>query len=161
MKFILSLNNSKLFEWILYKFIYSNAIRSTRYDESYVSRIPVVDLENVNDSPFDLLVDYCLHLKNRYGLKSSKIDQCSFFEHLIDGMVFELYFEEEIKKAGRDILKYLNNLTPIKEEMSDEEKMEIITKTFNELYDENHPVRKNLERMDEIEEIRIIKGLDK
>ena len=44
--------------------------------------------------------------------------------------------------------------------MSDDEKMEIITKTFNELYDKNHPVRQNLEGMDEIEEIRIIKGLD-
>lgn len=45
--------------------------------------------------------------------------------------------------------------------MSDEEKMEIITKTFNELYDKNHPVRQNLYYMDTIEEIRIIKGLDK
>ena len=59
-----------------------------------------------------------------------------------------------------DSLKYMDNLLPITDDMTDEEKMEIITKTFNELYDENHPVRRNLEGMDEIEEIRIIKGLD-
>ncbi len=64
------------------------------------------------------------------------------------------------KKAGRDILKYLTDLTPITDDMSDDEKMEIITKTFNELYDKNYPVRQNLESMDEIEGIRIIKGLD-
>ncbi len=42
--FLLAFNNSKLFAWILYKFIYSNAIRSTRFDKKYVGRIPVPDL---------------------------------------------------------------------------------------------------------------------
>jgi len=76
-------------------------------------------------------------------------------------MVFELYFKDEIKKAGCDILKHLTHLTPISDDMSDEQKMQIITSTFNELYDQNHPVRRNLAGMDEIEEIRIIKGLEK
>jgi len=75
-------------------------------------------------------------------------------------MVFELYFEDEVKKAGRDILKHLTDLTPITDDMSDEQRIQIITKTFNELYDKNHPVRQNLYYMDTIEEIRIIKGLD-
>ena len=44
--------------------------------------------------------------------------------------------------------------------MSDEQKKQIITNNFNELYDQNHPVRQNLAGMDEIEEIRIIKGLN-
>ena len=73
-------------------------------------------------------------------------------------VVFELYFEDEIKKAERDILKHLTHLTP----MTDEQKMEIITNTFNELYEQNHPEfsGQNLYFMDTIEEIRIIKGLD-
>lgn len=75
-------------------------------------------------------------------------------------MVFEPYFEDEIKKAGRHILKYLNNLSPITENMNDEQKMHVITKTFNELYERSHPVRQNLYYMDTIEEIHIIKGLD-
>ena len=40
--------------------------------------------------------------------------------------------------------------------MSDEQKMKIISSTFNELYDQNHPLRQKLAGMDEIEEIRII-----
>ena len=50
-------------------------------------------------------------------------------------MIIELYFEDKIKKTGRDILKHLSHLTP----MNDEQKMEIITNTFNELYEQNHP----------------------
>jgi len=160
LKFILAINNSKIFEWLLYKFIYSNAIRSTRYDEYYVGRVPIVNLESVNQIPFKHIVEYILFLKEKYGLKSKHSVYHTYFEQLIDGMVFELYFEDEIKKAGRDILKHLTNLTPITDDMTDEEKMRIITKTFNELYDKNHPVRQNLEGMDKIEEIRIIKGLD-
>lgn len=82
-------------------------------------------------------------------------------------MVFELYFKDEIKKAERHILKYLSggqtgltNLPPITHDTSDEKKMHIITQTFNELYDKNQPVRQNLEGMDVIEEVRIIKGLE-
>lgn len=39
--------------------------------------------------------------------------------------------------------------------------MQIINKTYKELSHPNHPVCQNLNGMDEIEEIRIIKGLDK
>lgn len=96
------------------------------------------------------------------GAKSSNYDvPFSYFEQIIDGMVFELYFEEELKEAGRDVLKYLTDLKPITDDMSDEQKLEIIESEFNRLYDKDHPVRNNLFYMDSIPEIRIIKGLDK
>jgi len=44
--------------------------------------------------------------------------------------------------------------------MTVEQKMQIITKIFNKLSDKNQPVRQNLEGMDEIEEVRITKGLE-
>ena len=46
------------------------------------------------------------------------------------------------------------------DDITDGQKMKIITQTFNELYDKNYPVRQNLYYMDSIEEIRIIKGLE-
>ncbi len=72
-------------------------------------------------------------------------------------MVYELYFENEIKQAGCDILKYLDDLPEITDKMGDEEKMKIITKVFNKLYDKESPVRKNLFFMDSVEEVAIIK----
>ena len=41
--------------------------------------------------------------------------------------------------------------------MSDEEKLAVIQSEFERLYDPNHPVRNNLETLDSIEEVRIIK----
>jgi hypothetical protein len=105
-----------------------------------------------NTKPFEIIVDYILFLK------SQPADKMSFyFEQLIDGMVYELYFENEIKQAGCDILKHLKDLLEISDEMQDDEKLKIITKVFNKLYDKESPVRKNLFFMDSVKEIRIIK----
>jgi len=80
---------------------------------------------------------------------------------LIDAMVFELYLEETLKKAGKGILEYLTDLKPIANNMTDHQKLEIIGSEFDRLYDKDHPVRNNLFYMDSVPEIRIIKGLDK
>ena len=80
-----------------------------------------------------------------------------FFESLLDGIVFELYFPEEIKSAGKEILKHLGDLKPISDEMSEEEKLTVIQSEFERLYDPNHPVRFAIETLDSVEEVRIIK----
>ena len=104
-----------------------------------------------------ILVDYIIFQKSLPTDKKS-----FFFEQLIDGMVYELYFQNEIKQAGCDILKYLDDLPEIKDEMPDEEKLKIITIVFNKLYDAASPVRKHLEAMKEVEEVKIIeKSLEK
>jgi len=112
------------------------------------------DFNNV----IDILVDYLLFLKSA-KLKIKQI-LILYFEQLLDGIVFELYFEDEIKNTGQDVLKHLTNLYSITGEMSDEQKMKTITQTYKELNDSNHPIYKNLIGMDEIKEVRIIKGID-
>jgi hypothetical protein len=101
-KFLLAVNNSKLFAWLLYKFIYSNAIRSARYDEYYVSRIPVPDFENVNQHEYVELVNEILSLTEDDVYSKNKIlIQTKIKEHLkqIDLLVYKIYglAKEEIK----------------------------------------------------------------
>jgi hypothetical protein len=43
------------------------------------------------------------------------------------------------------------------DEMADEEKLKTITKVFYKLYVAASPVRKNLDAMEQVEEVRIIK----
>jgi adenine-specific DNA-methyltransferase len=89
-------------------------------------------------------------------LKKQKKD-ASFFERLIDAMVYELYLEESIKTAGCEVLKYLNNL-PDLEDGEDEKNLKTIEQVYKELSNPSHPVSKAIDRMDAIEEIRIIEG---
>lgn len=121
------------------------------FSKDMVEGIPIAEFSN-QIRKFNTIIDYMLFLKSVSGEKMS-----FYLEQLIDGMVYELYFENEIKHAGCDILKYLNDLPEITAEMDDEEKMKIITKVFNKLYDKESPVRKNLFFMDIVEEVAIIK----
>jgi hypothetical protein len=150
LKYILALLNSQLMEYF-FKFIgVMTAGGAYTLKKATIEELPL--LISKNTKPFELIVDYILFLK------SQPADKMSFyFEQFIDGMVYELYFENEIKQAGCDILKYLDDLPEINDEMADEEKMKIITKVFNKHYDKESPVRKNLFFMDSVEEVRIIK----
>ena len=160
-KYLLGILNSSVIQFYLESIAETSGMGTNRWINNFVKEFPIPFSNFKTQKIIDIFVGYIMFLKKFEEDKLYFKLISPYFEQLIDGMVFELYFEEEIKKAGRDILKYLTNLTPITDDMSDEKKMEIITKTFNELYDKNHPVRQNLEGMDEIEEIRIIKGLDK
>lgn len=80
-----------------------------------------------------------------------------FFWSLCNGIVYEIYFPEEIKSAGKEILKHLGDLKPITDDMSEEKKLAIIQSEFERLYDPNHPVRFAIETLDSVEEVRIIK----
>jgi hypothetical protein len=41
LNFLLSYFNSKLFAWCLYKIVYCQAVRSTRFDDIYVAKMPI------------------------------------------------------------------------------------------------------------------------
>ena len=47
----------------------------------------------------------------------------SFFDLLLNSIVYELYFKDEFHSANKEILKHLGDLKPITDEMSDEQKL--------------------------------------
>jgi hypothetical protein len=84
--FALGLNNSKMFAWLLYKFVFSNAIRSTRYDGQYVGKIPIPRIEDVDQSVIIKQVNQILDIKN----KNPNVDTTAL-EAEIDRNVYKLY----------------------------------------------------------------------
>jgi hypothetical protein len=99
------------------------------------------------------IFDYCHY---SFKLDTNQLLQ-SFWSELNSGVFYEIFFLKEIKSANKQILPYLDDLKPITDEMSEEEKLAIIQSEFERLYDPNHPVRNNLETLDSVEEVRIIK----
>lgn len=86
LKFLLGLNNSKLFAWLLYKFVYNNAIRSTRYDEQYISKVPCPDLLRIDQNPIIKVTEELLKTK-----KTNHNANTSQLEEQLDYMVYNLY----------------------------------------------------------------------
>ncbi len=154
---LLGILNSKLFDWF-FRHINSN----THVSSGELNILPIPKIPEKAQQPFERIVDYILFLKKiEHTLPTGK-DQVmsSFFEQIIDGCVYELYFEESLKKSEKDILKYLGELPAITPTASQEQTLAMIKTVFNRLYDRDHPVRQRLYYMDSVKEIRIIKGLE-
>jgi len=144
------LNSSVINYWYLRKFESTHMAGGyIRFDIPYLEKIPLP--QESSPKIFKILVAYI------NTLKSSENIFLNFFLSLNDTIVFELYFPEEIKLAGKEILKHLGDLKPITEDMNEEKKLAIIQREFERLYDPNHPVRFALETLDSVEEVRIIK----
>ena len=120
------------------------------FKTNYLNPFPVPLINNRNSIILDLITRFLLSIPKEDLARK-------YFESLIDSIVYELYFPEEIKSAGKEILKHLGDLKPITDEMSEEEKLAIIQSEFERLYDPNHPVRFAIETLDSVEEVRVIK----
>ena len=152
LKYLVSVLNSSVSDYYFFQITAKIAGGRKRYTKQYVEQIPIPLITKQEQLPYEQLVDYVI-------LAKSKADDIvfKFFESLLDAIVFELYFPEEIKSAGKEILKHLGDLKPITDEMSEEKKLAIIQSEFERLYDPNHPVRFAIETLDSVEEVRIIK----
>jgi adenine-specific DNA-methyltransferase len=162
-KLILGLLNSKLSEFYFHQICPRKAGGYYNYSTSFILNFPLKDsfIENGKREYIIYFVDYILFLKQFKRLNSLDHLMPIYFEQLIDGMVYELYFPELFQNYGCEIIKFLGELPEFTESMSEEEKMEICQKVYDRLSDASHPVRIHLEKMkQEIPEIRIIEGLD-
>jgi len=123
-----------------------------RYQKIFIKDLPIVS--RYNQLELEYVITYLLFI---YELDNEFDILRSFFHSLSNTIVFELYFPEEIKSAGKEVLKHLGDLKPITDDMSEEKKLAIIQSEFERLYDPNHPVRMALDTIESVEEVRIIK----
>jgi len=159
LKFLISIMNSKLFDWA-FKKVGIDLGHAYEWKKQYVEQIPIPKIPQSEQKPFEILVDYILWLKKNENLLTTPYEKAAsnYFESVINGMVYELYFEESVKKHGKDILKYLADLPELNENEKHEKSLETIMKVFFELYDEKSPVRNALYYMDSVPEVKIIEG---
>ncbi|MFO8067780.1 MAG: hypothetical protein R6U11_09390, partial [Bacteroidales bacterium] len=64
---------------------------------------------------------------------------------------------DKLRAANKQILPYLDNLKTISEDMKDEQKLSIIQSEYERLSHPEHPVRRNMDTLYEVEEVRVIR----
>lgn len=152
LKWILAILNSSVLDCYLPLISTDVRGKTRRYFKQYVELLPIVKHQPKVSKSIEAIVDYLIFLNH-----GEKLLLVSYFEELIDGLVYELYFPDDIKKADKEILKHLGELKPITDGMSDEEKLAVIQSEFDRLYDPKHPVRNHLETLDSVEVVRTIR----
>lgn len=160
LKYLSAYFNSKL---VFFYLLNKGKLQGNNFqiDKEPLQLIPILK-NNIHEDKFTKLYDLCL-TSERLNVTQASI------ESLIDAMVYELYFPEEIKAADAEVLKHLTNtsttlsagLPELKDEWTDEKKLAVIEKVHKELSDPRHPVSIAMARQKTIPEVRIIEGLDK
>ena len=156
---LLTIINSKLpLFYKKEKYRGSSYNQGVNFNTEMINELPIPEFSKETILSLKIISEYILFLKN-IELKSVT-DQLmpTYFEQIIDGMVYELYFPELLKKHNREIIKHLGELPEFTDKMSDEKKMSIIKIVFNRLNEREHTVRTNLFFMSSIPEIKIIEG---
>lgn len=137
---------------------FNNSPKATKGDFpkiliSDLKDFPVVIPEPSLRGILKIFVEYVVFL-NDY--KSNQIE-FSFYDQIINSIIYELYFPEQLKFAKKEIIRHLYDLKPISDKVSEVEKLAVIESEFDRFYDSSHPVRFAIETLDSINEVRVIK----
>ena len=104
--------------------------------------------DDATEAVFNKLVDYILFVrkeKEPIFESQSNEDLSSRFEEIVDMMVYELYFEEEMKAKELDVLQFINEKTfPDISDLNPEEKKATIQKVYYELQQKDNPIRNQI-----------------
>ncbi len=123
-----------------------------RWIYQYVERLPIPLNDNSHKNNIEVLVNYI-----QLTVKKDKNLESAFFVQLIDGLVYELYFPDEIKAVGKELFPHLGALEPLTDAMSEEKKLATINREFIRFHDPHHPVRNHLDTLDEVAVVRTIR----
>jgi hypothetical protein len=123
------------------------------YTPIYLNDFPIPIADNDQQSIISTLAEY-IYLLKRLGeinpinnhVPNSHLVQ--LFEEVIDALVYELYFEEDFRKAGIEFMKYAQRDFKSIQDKSEKESIEIIHNAYQTLREKNNEIRQNLKLMD-------------
>lgn len=145
-KYIASTLNSKLTNYLYRKLTQEEGRTFAEVKPANVRKLYVPKASVAEQNLMSILYDYMTYLRN---LKTQSVDSVisnqfigDFFERIIDGCVFELFFKEHMKERGIGIIDFLYDMIkPVKDV---QETAKTVVSVFNSLYKTDNEVRTRL-----------------
>lgn len=149
-KFTLAVLNSKLNNYIYRNLTQEKGRTFAEVKPANVRKLFIPKIDNAKQQPFCALVDYMLFLKNNSNGNISDLVSndfvANYFEEIIDGCVYELYFEEHMRELEINILdEVAKRIKPIEHLVTEKEKAAVISNVFTEIKKTDNPIRTRLE----------------
>lgn len=148
LKYLTGLLNSKLIEfWLKNKGKMQGA--NYQLDKEPLQQIPIAVPSADVQELIAALVDYVILVSSSKANLSELVSNetiASFFEKIIDGCIYELYFTEHMKDNGIDIIQYVTDLTqPIDGFTDKEEKRAVVWNVFTKIKKTDNQVKDRLD----------------
>lgn len=157
-KWLTALLNSQAIEWFYSQV--SNKVRGgyMRAFSDYMRLIPIPQLSKAQRDVVERLVDYLLWL-HRPGSTPSISQMPGYFEQLLNGLIYELFFPEAFHAQKLYIFRYTEEAKlPALAGIPATKRLAVLHETFERIYDLNHPIRGCLFSLGALETVRIIGG---
>jgi hypothetical protein len=83
----------------------------------------------------------------------------SYWERVLNGLVYELYFREEVHGAGLRLFDLVEEAKlPDINTIPEAERLRTLREKFEDLSDSQHPLRIALDKLQTLDTVRIIEG---
>lgn len=148
MKYLTGLLNSKLIEFWLKN---RGKMQGANYqlDKEPLQQIPIAVPSIDFQQTIAIMVDYIICIKSANSSLSELVSNTfisDFFEKVIDGCVYELYFSPHMKEREINIIDFVKNIIkPISHLSSESDKKKTIWETFLEVKKTDNPIRDSLD----------------
>lgn len=136
-------------------------------NRQYIEQLPIPVVTASQQTALGTLVDYLLWLYRQPAgagdRKASVRDplMLNYFEQIINGLVYELFFDDELHAARLYPFKLIGQAQlPALDGISEKRRADLLGETFERLYDPAHPLRGCLHDLGSLETVRVIEGLE-
>ena len=154
LKYILAMLNSKLLDFYHQCLNPEKGEVLAEIKKENVEKLRIKALSHAEQEPFIRLVEYVLWLKGQENPTHKQRVMAMYFERLIDSLIYELYFGEEMWARNCVFERHLPALPAL---LLGEEN-EIIMGIYAQLTDRNHLIDASLVRLLNIHTINLIEG---
>jgi hypothetical protein len=146
-KYLMTVLNSKTMEWYLDKVSSSTGVGTNQWSKIFVEQLPIPELSVVARKPFENIAEYLIYLNEPRQEpvleKASNESVSQVFEDLVNMMVYELYFEEEMKTKAIDVLQFITEKA-FPDITKSEDPKATIQKVYYELQQKDNAIRNRI-----------------
>jgi len=156
-KYFTAVLNSNILNWYYANNFSNNSTLTVNISKTYLEKLPIIIPNETVLKIIDVFVKIVSKLKNLENISPQVTLMISYFEKIIDGVIYELYFPNELKSNNSSIIISLSQID-LKLNIKSENSIENL---FLKLYEPSNPVRVAVFKMDIVEEVAVIEGKNK
>lgn len=134
------------------------------YGKRFIEQIPIAPAVAPQELLIDGIVKYLLWLNHNSSDQGSPqlardALMLGYFEHVLNGLVYELYFPDELHESGLRLFELVEQAElPELDSIPEPQRLARLREIFETIYDTNHPLRGALFNLGSLETVRIIEA---
>ena len=154
LKYLTALLSSKPLEYSYKKFYSGCDLSNTgyQYNKHSLENLPIPQLSSEEQKPFEILVDYILFCKTQKGLDT----EAWYFEKIIDSLVYEIYFAEEIKAVAN--LYITDTVREVLQDVSTQDITKKMAKALNDSFRKHDVFGRNSLVLGTVKPVKVIRS---